>query len=104
MKNYIEMIRKQDDLLVVDLIFKYPDPFFEPFDPLPLRKRELSNEAEKAMTDAIYDEPQRKPFYTGLGFQRSLPSLIWKNTFPRPLIIISCTESMVPKEISGPHA
>jgi len=33
MKNYIVMIRKQDDLLVVDLIFKYPDPFFDPFDP-----------------------------------------------------------------------
>jgi len=68
MKNYIEMISEQDNQLVVDLIFKYPNQFFDPGDPSPLSKRELSNEAEKAITDAIYDRSPKTPVLYRIGF------------------------------------
>src|SRR5512136_1120799 len=68
MKNYFEKITEQDNQLVVDLIFKYSDQFFDPGDPSPVSKRELSDLAEKSMTDAIYDRAPKKPVLYRIGF------------------------------------
>ena len=61
MTNHIERIRESDDRLVVESDYKRVAEFLDEGDPSPVRQRDLTDDAEKALLYSIIDRESKKP-------------------------------------------